>query len=187
MAERARRGIAAALLLLLSSCGGSPSTPDKDGTAPAAAANESASGLEALAEDSGVLGEQAAASDPVGSYGQAYEGGEDRLCVLPATGSDHSHAFALEIRVGEEEYCRGKGRAIRAGNSLTLRFAGGRCIVTGRYEGDRILLPGTVDRGCASLCSARGSLAGVSFPRIGMDANAARAVIGGDGVALCGK
>lgn len=147
--------------------------------------NDTANALEALAAESGVIGEDSG-TDPTGSYGRGYDGGEDRLCLLPAAADGASYGFGIEIRIGEEEYCRGKGEARRAGDLLILRFAGGRCTITARYEGDRIVLPGAVDSGCASLCSARGSFAGVSFPRLGMDAGAGRAVLDNAGEALCG-
>ncbi|MCE7797481.1 hypothetical protein LWE61_13060 [Sphingobium sufflavum] len=178
------RQMAVAMLLILPACGGPVPGAGNDAQ-PVAGGNAAADALEALATESGVIGEDGSV-EPVGSYGRAYDGGEDRLCVLPSGGEAKSYRFGVEIRIGEEEYCRGSGKASRAGDLLILRFDGGRCTVTARYDGDRIAMPGAVDRGCASLCSARGSFAGVSFPRIGMDRAAADGVMANDGAALCG-
>lgn len=174
------------MLVLLSACGGSSSVPENRAEVSSAMrSNDAANALEALAAESGVIGEDITAN-PVGSYGRTYDGGEDRLCVLSSLAAEKSHQFGIEIRIGEEEYCRGKGAMKRAGDLMIFRFAGGRCTITARYEGDRIIMPGAVDSGCASLCSARGSFAGVSFPRVGQDADAAYNVMGSDGQALCG-
>jgi hypothetical protein len=177
-------GIVAAALFLLSACSG-PSAPDRQAKGePQTNSSDTANALEALATESGVIGEDET-SEPYGSYGRVYDGGQDRLCVLPE-GAGASYKFGVEVRIGDEEYCRGKGSARRAGNLLIFRFAGGRCTITARYEGDRIVMPGAVDRGCASLCSTRGSFAGVIFPRIATDVGAARGVADNDGAPLCG-
>lgn len=172
-----------AIGLSLSACGKAPPTE----TAPDNAANtfstDAANALEALASESGVITENRS-DDPAGSYGRAYDGGEDRLCLRPDPHSDLYRA-GVEIRIGEEEYCRGSGTAQRAGGRVILTLAGGRCSIVAQDEGDRIVLPGAVDLACASLCSARGSLAGVTFPRISAGPDAAARVLANDGKPLC--
>lgn len=187
MLDRARRGVVVAILILLPACSAAPSVSDNrsEATSPMRS-NDTANALEALAVESGVIGVDAT-TDAVGSYGRNYEGGEDRLCMLPTGVDSKSYHFGVEIRIGEEEYCRGKGKAQRTGDLLILRFAGGRCTITAHYDGDRIVLPGIVDKGCASLCSNRGSFAGVNFPRLGLDVGSAEAVVSNDDEGLCDR
>lgn len=161
----------------LSACGDrqAPSAPPE----PQA---EVASGLETLAVESGALVD-GAARDPVGSYGRTYDGGRDRLCI---TSDAQDYRFGAEIRIGDDEFCSGGGTAKRSGERLILSFADSKCRIIARYEGDRIVMPGAVDTACAELCSNRGTLAGVTFPRTGGNNMAARRVRSIDSKALCG-
>lgn len=139
--------------------------------------------LETLAAERGVIGETHS-ENPVGSYGRTYDGGQDRLCLAAideARDDGMTYAVGVEIRIGEEEYCRGSGVARRADDALILQLADG-CTIAARYEGDRLVMPGAVDAACASLCSTRGSLAGVTFPRRSTSPQLA----GSDGSLLCG-
>jgi hypothetical protein len=145
---------------------------------------EVANSLESLAVESGAL-DDLTARDPVGSYGRTYEGGRDRLCIVPDDGEGR-YRFGAEMRIGDEGRCSGSGTARYAGDRLIFNFAGGTCLIVARYEGDRIVMPGAVDVACASLCSDRGSLAGVTFPRTGHDQAAARRAKTHDGDRLCG-
>jgi hypothetical protein len=145
---------------------------------------EVANSLESLAAESGVLDDRMA-RDPVGSYGRTYEGGRDRLCIVPDD-DEGRYRFGAEMRIGDEGRCGGSGTARYAGDRLIFNFAGGTCLIVARYEGDRIVMPGAVDVACAALCSDRGSLAGVTFSRTGHDQAAARRVRTHDGNRLCG-
>lgn len=179
MRRRTDPGLSLAALLLLTACG----TPAQPGNEARPAADAPAGqGLETLARESGALAD-APSRDPAGAYGHSYEGGRDRLCLVP-DGAERFR-FAVEVRFGSEEYCKGQGVARRSADTLILDFDGGHCTVVARYEGDRILLPGALDIGCASLCSRRGSLAGVSLPRIADGAAAARAMTDVDQRPLC--
>lgn len=185
MRPRLERGPCALLVaigLSLSACGKAPALDADPQNHTAAASNDAAHALETLAAESGVIGESQL-EDPGGSYGRAYEGGEDRLCLAAKDGAPGSYRLGVEIRIGEEEYCRGTGTAQRSGSDVVLTLAGGRCTIPARYEGDRLVLPGAVDPACASLCSERGSLAGVAFPRI----SASSVVAASDGKLLCGR
>jgi hypothetical protein len=168
--------LAASLGVAACNGGGAPSSGEPR--------TEVANSLESLAVESGAL-DDLTARDPVGSYGRTYEGGRDRLCIVPDDGEGR-YRFGAEMRIGDEGRCSGSGTARYAGDRLIFNFAGGTCLIVARYEGDRIVMPGAVDVACASLCSDRGSLAGVTFPRTGHDQAAARRAKTHDGDRLCG-
>lgn len=156
-----------ALLALLAACQQpserSAAAPDGDGA--------SISGLERAAIESGAIADASKIS-PVGLFQRSHEAGRDALCVIP--GKDGQYRFGLEAVFGEEPNCRGHGSARRAGDKLILSFKGGdRCIIVAQYDGDQVALPGVVDMACADLCEGRGSLEGVTFPRIANDAASA--------------
>ena len=156
--------------LLLAACSERDSS-DRDAAAnsPSAAAEQ----LDAVALDSGAL--PRADEDPAGRYGRRYEGGVDRLCVVPDADEGPGHyRFGAETMIGQDEYCRGRGKARLSGNKLLMRFEGsGGCLIVAHYQGDRLVLPGALDMSCELLCSGRGSFAAVSFPRIDRDPAAA--------------
>ncbi|MFT3964997.1 MAG: hypothetical protein QM690_03835 [Sphingobium sp.] len=186
-----RRTLDRAAVLLLTAIGFSlsacrdPKPAGQEGRAALDSANaETANALEALAAESGVIS-QSSDQDPLGSYGRNYDGGEDRLCIASAGGQGSTYRAGIEIHIGDEEYCRGTGTVRQAGDLLIFTLGAGRCTIAAHYDGDQIVMPGAVDRACAGLCSARGSLAGVTFPRAASGAKAARAVAGRDGKSLC--
>ena len=168
-----------ALLLLLASCQRPPTAADaasEPGGAPA-------SGLERAAIESGAITDTGKTS-PVGLYQRSHEAGRDLLCVMPA--KDAAFRFGLQANFGEDQSCRGQGTARRAGDKLILSFMGGdRCIVVAQYDGDQVALPGVVDMACADLCEGRGTLEGVSFPRIANDTASALRARDSDDKALC--
>lgn len=166
------------LLLLLAACQRAPSG-EQGGVATVPA-----SGLERAAIESGAIADVATVS-PVGLYQRSHEAGRDALCVTPV--KDGQLRFGLEAVFGEEPSCRGQGIARRTGDKLVLSFKGGhRCIIVAQYDGDQVALPGVVDMACADLCDGRGSLEGVSFPRIASDAASALRARDRDGEPLCG-
>lgn len=151
-----------ALMLMLAACQRMPAGE------MAAQGSVPASGLERAAIESGVITD-ASKVMPVGLYQRTHEAGRDLLCVVPDR--DGGYRFGLEAVFGEEPNCAGRGVARRAGDKLVLSFKGGeRCIIVAQYDGDQVALPGVVDMACADLCQGRGSLEGVSFPRIAGDA-----------------
>lgn len=167
------------LLLLLAACQRAPSG-ERSGVAAVPA-----SGLERAAIESGAITDVSSVS-PVGLYQRSHEAGRDALCVTPAR--DGQLRFGLEAVFGEEPSCRGHGTARRTGDKLVLSFKGGdRCIIVAQYDGDQVALPGVVDLACADLCEGRGSLEGVSFPRISGDAASALRARDRDGEPLCGS
>lgn len=167
------------LILVLAACQRAPAG-EQGGIATVPA-----SGLERAAIESGAIADVSTVS-PVGLYQRSHEAGRDALCVMPA--KDGQLRFGLEAVFGEEPSCRGHGIARRAGDKLVLSFKGGdRCIVVAQYDGDQVALPGVVDMACADLCEGRGSLEGVSFPRIASDAASALRARDRDGEPLCGS
>ncbi|MET0249288.1 MAG: hypothetical protein ABW164_06125 [Sphingobium sp.] len=175
-----RPSVALALLVvLLAGCQAESRAPDASPADPSSGA-----GLERAAIETGVIAD-AARTSPVGLYRRSHEGGQDTLCVAPDERG--GLRFGTQVSFGTDGGCRGEGSARRAGDKLILRFRrGGRCIVVARYDGDKVAMPGVVDSQCADLCVGRGSLEGVSFPRISSEAAAALRARDRDGEALCG-
>jgi len=174
-------GLALALMMvLLAGCGGAPDGEADPPDSPTARE------LDALALETGALPDRAQI-DPAGRYARRYEGGSDRLCLVADDAVSGGYRFGAETRIGQDEYCRGRGTAKRSADKLLLRFdgAGRNCLIVARYEGDKIVLPGSLDINCALLCSSRGSFAGVTFPRVDRDGAAAARMADKDGKALC--
>jgi len=173
------RRISLFLLLLLAACQ-QAAGPDQAG---GGADTPSASGLERAAIESGVVADVGKIS-PVGLFQQRHEAGRDMLCIVP--GRNGTLHFGLEAIFGAEQSCHGQGAARRAGDKLVLSFGGrDQCIIVAQYDGDQIALPGVVDMKCADLCDGRGSLEGVSFPRIAGQAGPAFAARDRAGESLC--
>lgn len=168
-----------ALLCLLAACQRAP----VPGDAASRADGAPASGLERAAIESGAITD-AGQTSPVGLFQRSHEAGRDALCIVPTKGGQFG--FGLQANFGEDQSCRGQGTVRRAGDKLILRFKGGdRCIVVAQYDGDQVALPGVVDMACADLCEGRGTLEGVSFPRIANDAPSALRARDSEGNMLC--
>jgi len=178
MARRPDRLAAWSALLLLAACSDS-------GSSPSPPQGSAAGALEAAALEAGAIDEGGDAVDPVGSYGQSYEGGRDRLCLLPHGRQEGSYHVGLETRIGDDEHCMARGTARQSGDTLVLTVGDGSCLIVARHEGDQIVLPGAVDLACARLCSGRSSLAGIRFARMGVGEDAARRTTAKDGSPLC--
>src|SRR3546814_12580969 len=68
---------------------------------------------------------------------------------------------------GDGQHCTASGTARREGELLRVTLAGkDGCGFDARYEGDRIVLPGTLPKGCARYCTGRASLAGMEVDRL---------------------
>lgn len=176
-----RRYAAPLMLLALASCGGGEDRTANTATAPDPA---TASALEQAAVEAGVVAEVDSLS-PVGLYRQRHEAGLDSLCIVG--GGDGETRFGLEAVFGRDISCRGHGRLSRSGDRLTLSFAGSSCRIEAEYQGDRIVFPGTIDAACNRLCTERGSLEGVSFPRVSREESVARDARAQDRTKLCPK
>lgn len=168
-------------LLLLAGCGQGGSSSSRSGGAARSGDATSAS-LEAAAIHSGVV-TSAVSVSPVGLYSHSHEGGRDSLCILPGEGGHFR--FGMEAQFGKDTGCLGYGTARIAGDKFILNFARSACLVVASYEGDRISLPGALDVSCSDLCTERGALEGVSFPRLSKDAGSAEAARDHHGNPLC--
>lgn len=179
-----RPWIAAALLGTLAACGDTGERGGEGGGGQAS--TQAATALDALALESGALPDSARI-DPAGAYGRNYDGGRDRLCLVADGNARGRYRFGAEMRIGQDEYCRGEGRAKLSADKLLLRFEGrgADCTVVARYDGDQIVMPGALDVSCAQLCSSRGTFAGVTFPRSDRDPAQALRLTGADGQPLC--
>ena len=169
---------AVALLLLLAGC-----QDDGGRSSASSGATPPATGLERAAIESGVIADTAKLS-PVGLFQRRHEAGRDSFCAIPGRAGDFR--FGMEAVFGKGQSCRGGGTARQAGDKLILRFRGeGGCIIIGQYDGDQFSLPGVLDVKCADLCKGRGSLEGVSFPRVGSEAGSALRAQDRGGKPLC--
>ena len=177
-----RTGLIGLVALMLVGCGDGASEREDRAERPSATADS----LDALAMESGALPDQNA-ENPVGRYGRRYEGGVDRLCIVPEREGSDRYRFGAEMRIGGDEYCRGAGEAELDGDMVSLRFEGiGKgCTIKARYEGDRLVMPGQLDMACNLLCSSRGSFGGTAFPRIDRDAAAAAQMRDANKALLC--
>lgn len=174
------RASSIAALLLLAACQREAAAP----TAPAPEGLSSGSGLERAAIESGVIADVARVS-PTGLYRRRHEAGSDAMCVMPAGGG--AFRFGAQVVFGADERCTGRGTAKRAGDKLILSFADAdHCIIVAQYDGDRVAIPGAVDMKCNALCNGRGTMEGVSFPRVAAEAAIARRAEDADGDPLCG-
>lgn len=174
------------LLLLLgcfTSCSGAKDTREASVKNGAANVSPSASdALERAAIDSGVVADSAKIA-PTGLYRHRHEAGTDSLCIV----DDHDGKlrFGLEAAFGGNIECHGSGTLRQAGSKLIMNFERSACIIVASYEGDRIALPGALDVECRKLCSERGSLEGISFPRVSRSEALAHEAHGRDGQQLC--
>lgn len=195
-----RRGLAIVLAAgLVTACGsreqGAPEHVEQgaqENVADGAAASHE-NPLERAAIAAGLVTDIRGAS-VVGLYRQRHESGRDSLCILPSAQEEKGKAagdgdsplrFGLEASFGENVECHGEGTVRPSGDKLVLSFARSRCIVVAHYDGDRIDLPGALDTECRKFCSERGSLEGVSFPRVSRDASVAAAAEAKAGGRLC--
>lgn len=176
---------------LLTACSGadSPDTPPSTAHRATASIRSGADtpALEQAALASGIIAD-AQATSPVGLYQHRHEAGSDVLCIAPGSAGNQGDRFrfALQVEFGEDTQCQGSGTGKRIGdNRLLLNFARSSCLIIASYEGDRIALPGALDLNCRSLCTNRGALDGVSFPRTGHDARSATSARDKDGAPMC--
>lgn len=178
------RPLVLALAGLVAACGGPGQAPSGGTGAGGNISNMSApaAALERAAIDAGVVADVSKIS-PVGLYRHRHEAGRDSLCILPD--KEGKMRFGLEAVFGENIECRGQGTLRRSGDRLIMNFARSACIVVARYEGDRIALPGTLDVECGRLCSERGTMEGVSFPRVSGSASVAADARSAKGKRLC--
>lgn len=163
------------LVALATACGPAPEKPA--GNAAAAP-----SSLERAAIEAGVVTDPNSQS-PIGLYRNRHEAGLDSFCIVH--GEEGKLRFGLEAAFGEGIECSGKGTARLSGDKLILNFARSACLAVVQYDGDRVSFPGAMDIECRSLCTNRGSLEGVSMPRVSREESVARGARARRGGRLC--
>ena len=112
--------------------------------------------LEAVARERGVV--MNAAMSPDGLYERRHELGRDALCIAGGkVGVMASYGPALR--------CAASGTVSHEADGLSVDLGQG-CRFTLGYDGESIVIPGTVPDACAALCPDRASLSGLTIPRV---------------------
>ncbi len=114
-----------------------------------------------------------------------YSRDTDRVCVIRQGNGYRIGAF---VDYGDRVSCTGKGTAARSGETLSIDLTGkggARCSFDARFDGDRIIFPGSVPDDCARLCGPRASFAGLEVQRLSESAAEAASLRTAEGVRLC--
>ena len=146
---------------------------------PPTASNASApTGLEAAAIEAGVIPDPKNA-DITGLYTRE----TDRVCVVPAA---TAYQIGVFVDYGDDQHCSGLGTVSRVGETLHVGFSDvDGCNFDARFEGDRIVFPGTVPEACRKLCSQRASIAGLTVDQLSNSAAEAATLRDARGRLLC--
>lgn len=135
---------------------------------------DSESPLEIAARQAGVISDSDLV-DPMGSYARRHENGVHEICIGPER--RNSRSFGMIADLGEGLLCQGTGRVTGSGDRLRFDFRDDRkCLIDAHYDGQSIRLLGKLPTGCAALCSARATFAGLSVLRSGWSRGDARKV-----------
>ena len=143
--------------LLLAGCSVSQAGGDDDALTP----------LDAAAIDAGVIVDPQAI-DLAGAFADPGATGADSFC---ARGDRiRGYKVGVLVRFGASSQCEGTGSAQLAGEAAELSLSrNGKgdaiagCRFSAQFDGNALVVPGSVPAACAALCSDRASLAGASF------------------------
>jgi hypothetical protein len=161
---------ALALVLLVAGC----SRADAPGASNVAAPT----GLEAAAIEAGVIADPKNA-DITGLYTRE----TDSVCVVP---SATAYQLGVFVDYGDQQHCSGLGSVTRAGETLHVTFSDADgCAFDARFEGDRVVFPGTVPEACRKLCTERASIAGLTVDQLSNSAAEAATLRDARGRLLC--
>ena len=95
-------------------------------------------------------------------------------------------SVGIFVDYGDEQWCSGTGTARKSGETLSIALARAPgCSFSARFEGDRIILPGALPEGCASLCSGRASMAALDVRQLSDSVSEARTMRDAKGRLLC--
>ena len=159
-----RRGLALALMAMLTGCG------QPDAAAPARI--DADNPLEAAALEANLVVDPGT-TPPTGLYEHVHTSGTDSFCASP-DGGGNNYRFGLIASFGSTLTCEGRGTARHVDEELALDFDDADCSFVARYDGQSVTMPGVVPDGCSALCGPRASMSGVSIERTGWDAADAR-------------
>lgn len=135
-------------------------------------------GLEAAAIEAGVIPDPRNA-DITGLYTRE----TDQVCVVP---SATAYQIGVFVDYGDDQHCSGLGTVSRVGETLNVVFGDAAgCAFDARFEGDRIVFPGTVPEACHALCSQRASIAGLVVDQLSNAAAEAATLRDARGRLLC--
>lgn len=135
--------------------------------------------LESAAIERGLIADSSALN-VAGAYGR----GADRLCAVP---DGDGMRLGVDIAYGANIGCTARGRASQSGEDVDVTLDGADgCRFTARFDGTRISFPGRVPEGCAALCDAPASLAGLSLDRLSDAPSEMEAMRTQQGGLLCG-
>ncbi|PXW79115.1 hypothetical protein C7451_101177 [Blastomonas natatoria] len=143
--------------LLLAGCSVSQAGGDEDAVTP----------LDAAAINAGVIADPHAL-DLAGSFSDPGAAGNDAFC---ARGNrEKGYKVGVLVTFGASSQCEGTGIAQLAGEAAELSLsrngegdAIADCRFSAQFDGNALVLPGSVPAACEALCSSRASLAGASF------------------------
>lgn len=156
--------------LLVAGCSRAEPAPESNTAAP--------SGLEAAAIQAWVIADPESA-DITGLYTRE----TDRVCIVPAP---KAYQIGVFVDYGDQQHCSGLGSVTRAGETLHVDFGDAEgCTLDARFEGDRIVFPGSVPDACRKLCTERASIAGLTVDQLSNAASEAATLRDSRGRLLC--
>ncbi|WP_375396182.1 hypothetical protein [uncultured Sphingomonas sp.] len=160
-----------ALALALAGCQRAASTAPPD-------AASTATSLEKAAIAAGIVADP----DRIGPTG-LYARDSDRLCVVP---NGTAFRVGMFVDYGDDHNCAATGAATHDGERLHIDLATVTgCRFDARFEGDRVVFPGSLPDACRKACTRRASLDGLAVERLSDSPSEAAALRGGSGKLLC--
>lgn len=174
-----KRSFASLAVLSLVACG----QADDKANQSRADSPEELSMLEKAAIEAGVIPDVRNVSLS-GAFERQSDLGEDRFC---AVGSDENgYQVGLLAVFGPDSKCEGLGAAQRNGEDIQITLdSEQRCSFTASFDGVSLRLPGELPESCASYCTPRAGLNGVSFYLVGEGDAVARSTRGREIENLC--
>ncbi|MDF0488581.1 hypothetical protein PX554_10610 [Sphingomonas sp. H39-1-10] len=157
-------------VLLVAGCSRAEPPPEGNAAAP--------TDLEAAAIAAGVIADPKSA-DITGLYARE----TDRVCIVP---TPKAYQIGVFVDYGDQQHCSGMGSVARDGETLHISFGDAEgCAFDARFEGDRIVFPGSVPDACRKFCSERASIAGLAVDQLSDAASEAATLRDSRGQLLC--
>lgn len=162
-----------ALVVLLAAC-------ERQAPVPVAENGAAPVGLETAAIQAGVIPDPAN-TDVTGLFARD----TDRVCVVP---SATAYRVGVFVDYGDDQSCSASGTGTRAGETVHLTFPGGgddECSFDARFDGDRLVFPGTLPAACQKSCARRASMAALTVDRVSESVSEASTLRDAKGRLLC--